>query len=86
MNAPQIFVRASGKDVKLTWTKVDEAIGYEIYRGLVPNPTNLRDTITRKQVMYFDVAGSGVRHYRMRAIGVDGEKSPYSNDVRVVVT
>lgn len=85
MNAPVLFAHASGHDIKLSWSPVEGAIGYELFRGLVPNPTNLRDTIPGgKRIMYFDVAGSGVRHYRMRALGANG-KSPYSNDVRVVV-
>lgn len=80
--------RASSTSIKLTWSKVSEASGYEIYRGTSQTGTytKLATTSTNSTVSYtnYKVTKGKVYYYKMKSYRIVSGKKIYSNYSNVV--
>ncbi|MEH6939797.1 InlB B-repeat-containing protein [Bacillus sp. JJ664] len=80
--------RASSSSIKLTWSKVSEASGYEIYSGTsnAGTYTKLSTTSTNTTVSYtnYKVTKNAVYYYKMKSYRIVNGKKIYSNYSYVV--
>ena len=83
LNAPRVSVRQINTDALLSWTGVDKAVTYEIYRSYAyPSKTSSYDligTTSASSYMLVEAYYGPIQYYSVRAVSKLGVKSGFSD-------